>query len=205
MKKHITSLIIATALVNTGAYSQDHIASSDVLVHSKFQDANNLGFTVIGETPKALQKENDASIVYQRNQSNDLSSQVTTYAWTAVQWSATATVIGATLLYGNAAIFWGTYYTTSYLMNLAGFSSFNSFVGATNAAIAVVNSSLAKGALSGAAGLIMHHGSTLAAEAGKFALKTTGAAARDLWFWGTGYVMGTSQTSSLASQAAAAA
>ncbi|MBW8308171.1 MAG: hypothetical protein K0M45_00765, partial [Candidatus Paracaedibacteraceae bacterium] len=120
--------------------------------------------------------------------------------WTAVKWGAAATVVGATLFYGNAAIFWETYYTAYHVMSWSNFGTFNSFVGATNAAIAVVNSSLAKGALSATAGLITH----CAAETGKFDLKAT-AAAKGLWSWGTSYAKGTRQTSSIVQQVAPAA
>ena len=201
MKKLITSLVMVTALVNIQAYSQEKILPSDTLGYLKVQDANNLEFTVIDETPKALQKEDTNSTIIQANQPSDLPSQFTTHAWTAVKWGAAATVVGATLFYGNAAIFWGTYYTTYHVMSWANFGTFNSFVGATNAAIAVVHSSLAKGALSATAGLITH----CTAEAGKFGLKTTATAAKGLWSWGTSYLKGMNQTSVLAQQTAPAA
>ncbi|MBW8308914.1 MAG: hypothetical protein K0M45_04670 [Candidatus Paracaedibacteraceae bacterium] len=201
MKKLITSLIMATALVNIGAYSQDKILPADVLGYSKIQDANNLEFTVIGEASQSLQKEDEFSPVSLANRPSDWSSQFTTYAWTAVKWGVAATVVGATLFYGNAAIFWGTYYTAYHVMTWANFGTFNSFVGATNAAIVVVNSSLAKGALSATAGLITH----CTAEAGKFGLKTTATIAKGLWSWGTSYFKGMSQSSSIIQQAAPAA
>lgn len=181
---------MATVLVNIQAYSQEKLLPSDTLGYLKVQNANNLGFTVIDETPKALQKEDESSTVSLANQPSDWSSQFETYAWTAVKWGAAATMA--------IAIFWGTYYTAYHVMSWANFGTFNSFVGATNAAIAVVNSSLAKGALSATAGLITH----CTAEAGKFGLKTTAATAKGLWSWGTRYVKGVHQTSSIVQQAA---
>jgi hypothetical protein len=191
MKKLITSLIMVTALVNTEAYSHDNILTTEAIEDSKFQEAYNLGFTVIDETPEALQEEDDAFTIIQVNQPSELSSQLATYAWTAIKCGTAATAVGATLLYGNAAIFWGTYYAAYHAMSWANFGTFNSLVGATDAALAVVNSSLAKGALSATAGLITHY----TAEAGKFGLKTTAAAAKGLWSWGTNYLKDTSQTS----------
>lgn len=70
-----------------------------------------------------------------------------------------------------------------------------------NAALAVVNSTLAKGALSTAAATIPHY----TAEAGKLGLKSTVSAAKCLWSWGTIHHIGTNQTSSFASQAVPAA
>lgn len=81
MKKLITGLIMATALASPEAYSQGHISSSDVLASSKFQDANNLEFTVIGESHQALQKANDASPLPEANHPSDWSSQAANVAW----------------------------------------------------------------------------------------------------------------------------
>ncbi|MBW8309386.1 MAG: hypothetical protein K0M45_07125, partial [Candidatus Paracaedibacteraceae bacterium] len=126
MKKLITSLIMATALVNIEAYSQDNILSSEILGYLKVQDANNLEFTVVGEASQSLQKEGESSTVSLANHPSDCSSQFTTYAWTAVKWGAAATVVGATLFYGNAAIFWETYYTAYHVMSWSNFGTFNS-------------------------------------------------------------------------------
>lgn len=117
---------------------------------------------------------------------------------TAAKWGATAAGLGLTYLYGPTALFWGTYYGTSYAFGKLGIAGITGVSAATKAAILVADSPAAQTALTAAGGLVAKYGVTatvkVAEVVGSGALAGTKYAANGLWslgsyaynsFWGS--------------------
>ncbi|WP_032112215.1 hypothetical protein [Candidatus Paracaedibacter symbiosus] len=85
--------------------------------------------------------------------------------YSAAQLGATAAGLGLTYLYGPTALFWGTYYGSSYLLAKVGIEGLTALSAATNAAMMIGNSPVAKAALVTVGGFVAKHGATVALKA----------------------------------------
>lgn len=117
---------------------------------------------------------------------------------TAAKWGAAAAGLGLTYLYGPTALFWGTYYGSSYLLGKLGIAGITGVSAATKAAIMVADSPAAQTALTAAGGLVAKYGATAAVKTaelvGSGAMTGAKYAASGVWslgsyaynsFWGS--------------------
>jgi hypothetical protein len=157
MKKLFAGLLLATAFNSNYVSAGDNIWTFDRL---NARDMNN-------QQTQAPQQNTSAEIVNSNTstvtitettaqQANQASSM--DYVMTGLKYGAVATGLAVTYLYGPAALFWGTYYTSSWALGKLGITGITGLAAATKAGIAVADSSLAQTALVGAGALIANYG-----------------------------------------------